>query len=214
MVAQNELGKAYDVWYNISPAKIFDLDENYLNRLKKFIIDEENLNYFLTKLKKVIKNKGIETQLIRKLLNEIIDEKQLRNTDIDFGIVTVSITELKPLRLFLKDIPKGKIVDYLMASAQLPIFRVQKIDGKVFLDGGFYDNCPVNMLIEKGFKDIITVRTYAPGKIRKVKAEDVNVKYILPSEDLGNILDFSTERARKNLKLGYCDAMKILKKKK
>jgi NTE family protein len=211
MVAQNDLDKAYDIWYDISPAKIFDIDEYYLNRLKKFIIDEENLNYFLMKLKKVIKNKGIDTRLIKKALDSAIDEQRLRKTNMHFGMVTVSLSDFKPLKIFLEDIPEGKVVDYLMASAQLPIFRFRKIDGKIFLDGGFYDNCPIDMLITKNFKNIIAVRTYAPGKIRKVKAKGVNIKYINPSGDLGNILDFSTERVRNNLEMGYYDTMNIIK---
>ncbi|MGM0446412.1 MAG: patatin-like phospholipase family protein, partial [Bacillota bacterium] len=82
--------------------------------------------------------------------------------------------------------------------------------GKYFLDGGFYDNMPIDMLVDKGYKDIIIIRTHGLGITRDIEeTEDLNLIYIEPREDLGNILDFDNKIARRNLKLGYFDAKKV-----
>ena len=41
--------------------------------------------------------------------------------------------------------------------------------GNIYLDGGFYDNLPFKMLLDKGYEDLIIVRTHAPGFTKKVE---------------------------------------------
>ena len=82
---------------------------------------------------------------------------------------------------------------------------------KFFLDGAFYDNCPVNMLFDKGCDKVIAVRTHAVGIIRHDE-EDARIITISPSEELGSTLRFSPEQARHNIELGYYDGMRVLRK--
>ncbi|MCS3915434.1 NTE family protein [Caldanaerobacter subterraneus subsp. tengcongensis MB4] len=126
--------------------------------------------------------------------------------------MTVSLSDLKPMELYIEDIPYGKLIDYLMASAYLPVFKREKIDGKSFLDGGVYNNLPANLLIDKGYKDLIIIRTRSFGIIKKIDFTGLNVLIISPKEDLGGILEFDKETARYNLTLGYYDGLKALRR--
>lgn len=211
LIAQGDAAEAYELWYNISPSKVFDVNEEYLHELRNLELTAENMSYFFHKAKDVLNNRGFNTALMRRILNENIIEKKLRNTKMDFGFITVSLTDMKPLEIFLEDIPEGQIIDYLMASASLPVFRLDKLDGKVYLDGAFYDNLPINLLLQRGYRDLIVIRTHGLGFIRKVNSQDANLIYIDPWRDLGNILDFDQNTARKNLKLGYFDALRVFK---
>jgi len=211
MIVQGDLKKAYDIWYNISPSKVFDVDEEYLEALKNLELNTENLSYLFNKAKDILNNHGLDTTLMRKILEENIDEVKLRNSKLDFGFVTVSLSDMKPLEINLEDVPKGKVIDFLMASANIPVFRLEKMDGKYYIDGGFYDNLPVRILLKKGYKNFIVVRTHGLGITRKVDEKDINITYIDPLDDLGGILDFSQTSARKNLKLGYYDTLKVFK---
>lgn len=211
MIVQQELEKAYELWYNISPSQVFDIEESRLEELRNLEISHDGLFYFMNKAKEIAQSRGLDITFIKKLLHEIIDEKKLRESKLLFGFVTVSLTDMKPMELFLEDIPEGKVADYLLASANIPAFKQEKIDGKHFVDGGFYDNLPLNMLVNKGFKDIIAIRTKAPGRTRKITVSDVKVKYIATDENLGGILDFNNLQARKNLQLGYYDGLKKFK---
>jgi len=208
MIVQGELEKAYELWYNISPAQVFDIEEERLEELRNLEISHDGLLYFMKKAKEIAQSKGLDITFIKKLLYEIIDEKKLRDSKMLFGFVTVSLTDMKPLELFLDHIPEGKVVEYLMASANLPAFKQEKLDGKHFMDGGFYDNLPLNMLVGKGFKNIIAVRTKALGRTRKVSDPSVKVNYIASDDNLGRLLDFNTTQSRHNLKLGYYDALR------
>lgn len=211
MFVQDKLDTAYEYWYNISSAQVLDIDDQYLNQLLNLTINQDNLNYFLGKAKEVLQNRGLDNSYLKSILKENIDEELLRKSDMEFAIVTLSISDLKPLELFLEDIPQGKVVDYILASAYLPAFKMQRIDGKILVDGGFYNNLPLKTLINRGYKKLIAVRTYALGDSEKRNTEDAEVIYINPSEELGRMLNFDQNNARKNIKMGYFDTMRYFK---
>lgn len=208
LIVQGELEKAYDLWYDITPSQVFDIEEVRLEELKKLNISHDGLLYFMKKAKEIAASKGLDITFAKELLYRIINEKKLRNSKMNFGFVTISLSDMKPLELFMEDVPEGKVVEYLLASANLPAFKQDKIDGKHYLDGGFYDNLPLNMLARKGYKEIIAVRTKALGRTRKITDKSVKVRTVEPDENIGRILDFNTTQARHNLKLGYYDALK------
>ncbi len=208
MIVQGELEKAYELWYNISPSQVFDIEEARLEELRNLEISHDGLLYFMKKAKEIAQSKGLDITFIKKLLHEIINEKKLRESKMIFGFVTVSLSDMKPLELFLNDVPHGKVVEYLLASANLPAFKQEKIDGKLFMDGGFYDNLPLNMLVDQGYKKIIAIRTKALGRTRKISDRKVNIQYISSEENLGRILDFNQTQARFNLQLGYHDVLR------
>jgi spoIIIJ-associated protein len=56
------------------------------------------------------------------------------------------------------EIPKGKLVSYIIASATcFPAIELKEIDGEHYIDGGFYDNLPINLAVEMGADEIIAV---------------------------------------------------------
>jgi len=211
MFVQDKLDEAYEYWYNISTSRVLDIEDKYLNQLLNLSINQDNISYFVNKAKEVLQNRGLDDSYLKKIIKDNVDEESLRNSDIDFAIVTLSISDLKPLELFVEDIPEGKLVDYILASAYVPAFKMQRIDGKIMVDGGFYDNLPIKTLLNKGYKNIIAVRTYGLGEIEKKENGDNEIIYINPSENLGRMLNFDQENARKNIKMGYYDTMRYFK---
>jgi len=211
IIAQGDFELGYQWWQKMDTSFLFDIDQiqmqNFLNRK----IDKDVLAYLLSKITDIVENRGLDTKKIRKTLDHLIVEEKLRKSKIDFGLVTVSVSDLKPLELYKEDIPYGKLVAYLMASANFPAFKIEPIEGKFYIDGGFYDNCPINLLIRKGYKEIIAVRTLGIGLKRKLENTDVKVTNIIPSEDLGMILNFDQSLIQANLKMGYFDAMRVIK---
>jgi NTE family protein len=209
LIVQGDLDKAYDLWYDISPEKVFNIKQDALDKIKKLNFDKKDLSYLWTQIKNIVDNKGLDVSLIEDLIKENVDEKKVRASDKDFGMVTVSLSDMEPVKIYIEDIPEGRLIDYLLASSNLPTFRQEKRNGKYFLDGGFYDNLPVDMLIDKGYENIIAIRTHGLGIVHDIEnEEELNITYIEPEIDLGNTLNFETELARRNLKLGYLDAKK------
>lgn len=209
IIAQDEFEKCYDIWYNMSPSKIMNVDDNILEKLLKFEIDNENFQYIIMQMKKVLEGRGIDISPLKLLLASNIDENRIRQSKKDFGIITVSLTDRRAIEVFLDEIPQGELINYLLASAYLPVFKSEKLGGKHYFDGGIYDNLPIRPLLRKGYKDIIAIRLFGLGRIRRVREKNYKITYITPSESLGMTLDFTNERARRNLKLGYYDTLRV-----
>ncbi len=215
MMVQGDYELLEKIWLSVDSYELFDLDEKTIEDLRNFNLRNINFSYLLHQSKEILSNRGLDTSRIRELFDYYIDEDKIRSSNIDFGIVTVNLTDKKPMELMKEDIPEGKLIDFLIASANLPAFRIEEVDGKKYLDGGFYNNLPIDILANKGYKNIIAVRTLAIGIIRKAKIKDLNIIFIQPVESLGSMLgalDFNRERAEEYINLGYYDAMKVFKK--
>ncbi|ERM93296.1 patatin [Caldanaerobacter subterraneus subsp. yonseiensis KB-1] len=212
ILVQGDFDKAYEIWENISYSRVIKASDEEIEKFKKGKLDREDILLLIQRLRGIIREGGLDITPLRNLLEEVLDEEKIRSSGKDFAIVTVSLSDLKPMELYIEDIPYGKLIDYLMASAYLPVFKREKIDGKSFLDGGVYNNLPANLLIDKGYKDLIIIRTRSFGIIKKIDFTGLNVLIISPKEDLGGILEFDKETARYNLTLGYYDGLKALRR--
>lgn len=210
ILAQGDFEKAMDLWLNVSMETLFDADEKILIELGKLKLNTDLFLNIKKSLKKIIQTQGIDTTKMKIFISQWLDEDKLRASGKDFGLVTVSLTERKPYELYIEDIPKGQLKNYIMASSCFPGFKSEMIDENSFIDGALYDNSPVNMLIRKGYSEIIEVRTAHTGMYRKLEPHNAHIKTIIPSEYLGSPLIFSLERIQFNINMGYYDAMRSL----
>ncbi|MDZ7805815.1 MAG: hypothetical protein U5K71_01715 [Gracilimonas sp.] len=69
------------------------------------------------------------------------------------------------------------------------IFPQQK-----YIDGGVLDNSPVTPCYDNGCEQIIVVHLNHKIEISREKLSDAQIIDIVPSEDLGSMLDFSGEK--------------------
>lgn len=213
MIVQDDYEKAYELWKDITYSMVFNADEEDINKLKELSLSKSDLSFLTEKIKKFISDRGLDISPAKEMLDKYIDEDKIRNSGKDFGVVTVNLSELKPMEIYLEDIAKGDLKKYLLASSYLPFFKLERIDGSLFLDGAFYDNLPFKMLLNKGYKDLILVRTHAPGLTRKIDVKDIdaNVIIISPSDDIGKTYIYEGQQARRNIELGYYDGLRAFK---
>ena len=216
MVVQDRIDDAIDLWSNISYEKMFNVDDKKVSSALSAKIDLEIVKYFSSKFGQILKNGGISTENIRKILVDNVDEKKVRKSKMKFGLVTVCLSDKEVKQVFIDEIPKGELIDYLMATSSLPVFKRAKIDNKSYLDGGVYDNCPVEMLEKKGIKNVIAIRNYKRMRIRNykniIKKNDINLYMIEPVDNLPGILKFDSKNTNELLRLGYFDGIKFAKK--
>lgn len=201
-VVCDAFSQAEHLWKTLDMPTIFNITYNKED-------GEPNTSEYI---ESIMKNKGLDTTAMKECLNHAIDEDVLRKSPIDYALVTFSLTQMKPVILFKKDIPKGKVVDFILASSAIPGFQKQKIDGELYLDGGFYDNMPINVLLDHGYKNIIAVSNSAMGVYRKVKESNANIIRIENQRVQGGIIEFDPEIAKFNMDLGYLDGMKAFGK--
>ena len=206
LVLQDDLEKMLNLYGSIKLNDILSIDSK---------IDETKDIFSLKNIAKItkeyIEKRGISNDALRKTIEKYIDVNKIYNSDVDFGMITFS-TKNKGVELFKKDIPKEKMVDFLLASSCFPIFKSQNIDGEHFFDGGLYDNMPINMLIKKGYKNIIVVDVTGMGLKRKNASKNVYIKMIKPNEKVGGTFDFNKQQMKKNIELGYLDTLKSFNK--
>ena len=195
MVMQEDVIKTANLWRAMETNMIFDVSS------------DAQVHDFA---KEFVKRGGAGTSGLHSLLEEYIDEEFIRNSETDFGLLTVEFPSMKPYYLWLEDIPEGQLCDYIAASSSaFPAVQTCKIGDKEFIDGGYADNLPVSMARERGATHIIAVNLDAIGKIHPedfVDAEDLTL--IESAWDLGDFLVFEKENAKRILRLGYLDAMK------
>lgn len=156
-------------------------------------------------LKELLAKGGLEVEPMLEYINSKIDEDKVRKSGKDFGLVTVNLTDRKVERLMLDDIPYGKLSSYIMASCYLPGFKRILIDGKAFADGGFADNLPFSLLVDKGYDEIILIRNEGVGLSQKPDCSDAYFKEIVPRKSLGKTMDFSHEHISYLINRGYLD---------
>ena len=168
-VAMGDFNLGKEVWLKTDYDDVMKIDKETENILEGNI-KKLKLKYITNAFFSFIKSKGIDITPLKELLQNIVNEDKIRNSNTEFGLVTYSVSNLKSISFFKEEIPNGEIVDYIIASSNFPLFEREKIDGKKFIDGGVYNNLPVELAQKKGFKNIIVVDigTYGIKDIKKV----------------------------------------------
>ncbi len=151
---------------------------------------------------------GIDTAPLRRLLETYFKEEALRNSSIDFGLSTCTAKDMQQVHLFKEDIPQGEMIDYILASACFPLFKPTVIDGKQYIDGGMRNNLPINMLADRGHKNIIAVSIRGVGLKSDADICGVNLIEIKAPEAEVGILDFDQKGLSAAIDSGYCETMR------
>lgn len=219
MVIQDDFELAEQLWKEIDTEMVLDIHpqlknekhEDYDPEIEK-LSPEEVLSF----IKNIFINKGISTKGLERLLRKYISEDRVRNSEIEYGLVVAempSLIERQILKghwLFREDIPQGKLHDFIMASASFfPSMQPHKIDGVVYIDGGYIETVPVSMAAKKGATKIIAVELNPENPLTKKESKNhENMTWIKSSWDLGGILGFNKENAVRIMELGYLDGRK------
>jgi len=191
LFVQNDFDLAYKIWTNVKMEDIIATDEN---PIKAFLF--------------TIKEKGLDISPLKEIMNKYLDEDRIRASEIDYGLVTFSVSDIEPVTVMKKNIPKGKLVDYILASASLFVFQPTVIDGKTFIDGGIYDNAPAFLLQEADCHEIIVIKIpgltgYRNYTIRKT--DKASLYIIENSSELCGLLEFDNAKIRDGIEMGYLD---------
>ena len=166
LICMGDLEKAEKIWSEMTFSRVMDVDDAWMERLFQ---GEQRLADILPEIRRILAEGGVDVTPLRRLIHETVDEKKIRESGIEFCMTTFSLSEFRKLELSISDIPEGRLEDFLLASAYLIGFRNEKLEGRRYLDGGLADNVPVAPLVERGYKDIIEIRIYGPGREPRVK---------------------------------------------
>ena len=207
LMVQKDYDKALKLWYFMDYSKVMDIEINGRFSTKK------GRDEIVKKYAKGAVKGGRELTGLKKIVDDLYDDDKFFSSNVDYGLVTVYFPSFKPKYVVKSKLKKDEVKDYLMASsACFPTFKMYKIGKNSFIDGGYYDNLPINLAIKLGAEEVIAVNTGAIGITRKVKNDKVKVINIKPKNDIGNFLAFEKKYARRAIAFGYNDAMKTFGK--
>ena len=198
----NEYKKCLKMWQKITTSDLFDV-----------AIGSKMSKEDIKLLVKQMSSGGISFSNAYNFLKKNINEEKVRKSKIDYGLVTVSLTNKKPRFLTKEQIPYGKLVDYICASSICyPFVHAQDINDESFIDGGFYDGIPINLAIDMGATEILAVDLSVLAINKKPKDKNIKVDVIKMKDKTPLTLTFTKEYANKNIKYGYNDTMKHFNK--
>ena len=185
------------MWTSIRSQDVMELPE-----------ETRNLTELHQFLRDVVRAGGMDVTPLEEIVERVLDEDALRASPIRFGLVTVEKRGLKPRELPLEEIPKGKVKDYLLASAAcFPALRAKQIDGVQFLDGGYRDNMPTGLAQKMGAEELVCVDLEGVG-ITLPNRTGLPTTMVRSYWELGDILHFDPDTARRNIELGYYDTLR------
>ena len=194
---QGAVTDLYKMWQNLSFSNVVMLPSTVSTNVSNFDVAHQLLS-----------GKGFNVKPLYELIKMYINENKIRKSGIDFGLVTFDLSNFSPVEIYVSQIPKGSLIGYLMASSNYPLFQRWIIEGNTYIDGGVYNNVPVNMALLKGFKKILLVDvSYIPIFLPQIP-QGTTLKIVKPSGPLGTAMDFNPKKERVWEKMGYLDTMK------
>ncbi len=192
---------ARDMWLTIRSQDVMELPE-----------ENADLSELHSFLQNVVRAGGMDVTPLEEIVERVLDEDKLRASPIRFGLVTVEQHGLKARELPLEEIPRGRVKDYLLASAAcFPALRARQIDGVKFLDGGYSDNMPTGLAKTMGADELVCVDLEGVG-ITRPNRTGLPTILIKSYWELGDILSFDPDTARRNIELGYYDTLRAFGK--
>jgi len=201
MMVQNDLYACLKLWKNINFGQLYD-DFDYS--------DEKTI--YKSYLDKIMEG-GLDTHKIEKIINDIYKPHKIYNSKIAFGVVSYNITDKKAVFSTNRNTRPDRLKSHILASSTCyPAFKPTQIGTDKYIDGGYYDNLPLNLAVELGADEIIAVDLKAIGRKKSIKNKDIPITYIAPKTKLEPILMFESITARKMIKLGFNDTMKVFNK--
>lgn len=207
-MVQKEFRRAKKMWESVSFSTVFDenIESNVQSKKGKIQIVK-------LVLKNLVKNGGLDSSKLENQVEANLNLRKFYNSKMDYGLVTVKLPSMKPVKLTKKEIPRNSLKDYIVASSTMfPVYKIKKIDDISYVDGGYRDNFPIELAIEMGAKEIIAVDVVGISKSELKDFKDVKIVYISPRNDIGSFLAFSSDLAKRNIKLGFNDTMKVFDK--
>ena len=205
LMVQKTFYKGLFFWYNLNSKMIFNED------LKQDYHTKEGKKDILKWYAKGVLNGGIEVKGLEDTIRQVIQPKKVLKSNVDMGIVTFNMKTLKPKIVKKKDLNENNLCDYLLASAScFPAFKMKTIEEENYIDGGIYDNLPINLAIDLGATEVIAIDLKEVGFKQKVKNKNIPITYIEPRNDIGSFLIFEKNMSRRAMRLGYNDTLKAM----
>ena len=205
LFAQGDLESAVKLWSNITVKQILSVEDEDDFAIERMIHRKRDVLPFLMENAKHLR---MDISPLEALVRENLDEARIRARGMQLGVVTTKAPQMSGVSMRLEQMKPGSLGDWVIASAScFPIFPARHIDGQRYIDGGYYDNLPIDMALADGVDEVVAVELH-PYHSHPEYARMPWLITVKPLHDLGGFLDFDSNLLRRSRLLGYYDTMK------
>ena len=198
LFVMGKVNEAADLWRSLDNHGVLELPEGKTpEELRDFLLE-------------TLRGGGLNTEPLGQTIDQYMDENAIRASHIKYGLVITEMNTLRSVQCTLDDIPQGQLKDYMLASsACFPALRAREIDGVKFLDGGYSDNMPTGLAKRMGAEELVCVDLEGVG-ITRPNLTGLPTVMVRSYWELGDILHFDPDTARRNIELGYYDTRRAM----
>ena len=212
MLASGKEDELLKFWSHVNPGELLEFDKDFVASFNEKKEVSKTIKGFVKTAASIVKNLGIHNEKLLDQVSKVLDEDALRKSNKDFGLVTVRLPKMEPMYIYKNMIPEGKLIEHILASCYLPVFREKRIiDGHYYVDGGFHDISPSNMLADLGYDEIYVIAIKGIGINRHHKFKGIKMVEILPSRPNGAVLELNRAIIKDNITMGYYDTLRLLR---
>lgn len=209
MYVQGSLNEMIAFVQNLKPTHIASDLFAFPETLGQWVSNRKEISTFLNKY--IFSHKGMDITPLKDSLGDMFDYARFHASPINYACMTFNVTKMAPEAYFKSDMDEADAQNIVLASASCyPAFPVLKMKGAEYIDGGYWDNVPIDLAVKMGARKILAVNVEGPGLLLPVNTIGLDLFEIKPVLPLGNFLDFSSESGMKNLEAGYLETSKLL----
>jgi len=228
LFAQEDYKKAESVWLSMNDGDLVQTNEKLEQSLKDVFQKSGGVAAKLAGfLRGWQENAGaFDKKKLSNIVRENISVKALEDKLAYVSLTVFSPDPEEPLYpeySYLDNLSQNseeETIRKVLASAALPgAYVPETINGRLCIDGGVLDNCPVYPLVKAGFREILVVHLSPRLKKGEDKLEEFNrslnekfipteleyirFHHIWPVESLGNLLKINPELTKQRIQAGY-----------
>ncbi len=205
LFAQGDLPRAVELWSNITVSQIMAVEDEDDFAIERMIHRKRDVIPFLMENARHFR---MDITPLEELVKGSLDEGRVRAAGLRLGVMATKAPQMTGAPVRLSDMKSGSLGDWVIASAScFPIFPARHIDGQRYIDGGYYDNLPIDMALSDGMDEVVAVELH-PYYSHPEYARMPWLTTIKPLHDLGSFLDFDPNLLRRSRLLGYYDTLK------
>ena len=205
LVAQGDLDGAVELWSNIRVSQVMAVEDEDDFAIDHMVSRKRDVLPFLVENARHLR---MDITPLENLVRARLDEPRIRARGMRLGVMTFRAPQMQGVPVRLEDMAPGSLCDWVIASAScFPIFPARHIDGQRYIDGGYYDNLPIDMALADGADEVVAVELH-PELTHPEYARMPWLTTVRPLRPLGGFLDFDPQLLRRSRLLGYHDTLK------
>ena len=208
LVVQKDYRAMDRLWHTLTQDKILNGTVPVDMDLSDLFNDRVQLVPFV---KDFIKDRGVDNSPMISYIDELFDADAFFRSETDFGCIVCRHKDRTPVFVD-KEMMREHAVDWLVSTASAyPAFPVHRFEEGEFIDGGYYDNLPIDYALRKGAQEVIAIDlTNEPHHPNYFNRKGIT--YIFPQVETGTFLTFDRSVIDRLEILGYYDTMKAFGK--